>query len=41
MKNVLEAIVKQKKEDLKVVKQQFSLTTIDNKIKSMNNFLDF
>ena len=41
MKNVLEKIVKQKKEDLKIVKERISLTTIDSKIKSINNFLNF
>ena len=41
MKNVLEKIVKQKKEDLKIVKERISLTAIDGKIKSINNFLNF
>ena len=41
MKNILEKIIKQKKEDLKIVKEKISLLTIENKIKSINNFLDF
>jgi indole-3-glycerol phosphate synthase len=41
MENVLEKIIKQKKEDLKTVKNKISLLTIENKIKSINNFLDF
>jgi indole-3-glycerol phosphate synthase len=41
MKNILEKIVKQKKEDLKVIKEKVSLASIDNKIKYMNNFIDF
>ena len=41
MKNILEKIVTQKKEDLKVIKEKVSLASIDNKIKYMNNFIDF
>ena len=41
MINILEKIVKQKKEDLKTIKEKNSLSAIDNKIKSINNFLDF
>ena len=41
MKNVLEKIIEQKKEDLKTIKKKNSLTTIENKIKYIDNFLDF
>jgi indole-3-glycerol phosphate synthase len=41
MKNILEKIIKQKKTDLKSVKERVSLTAIDKKIKSLNNFLNF
>ena len=41
MENILEKIIKQKKEDLKAVKVRNSLSAIDNKIKSIDNFLDF
>jgi indole-3-glycerol phosphate synthase len=41
MENVLEKIVKQKKEDLKTIKEKISLTAIEDKIKSINNFLNF
>ena len=41
MENVLEKIIKQKKEDLKSVKEKISLTEIESKIKSIDNFLDF
>ena len=41
MKNILEKIIIQKKEDLKAIKKKVSMTTIENKIKSINNFLDF
>ena len=41
MKNILEKIIAQKKIDLKFVKEKISLTSIDNKIKSIDNFLDF
>jgi indole-3-glycerol phosphate synthase len=41
MKNILEEIIKQKKEDLKIIKEKISLSSIDVKIKSINNFLNF
>ena len=41
MENILEKIIKQKKEDLKTIKEKISLATIDSKIKSIDNFLNF
>ena len=41
MENILEKIIKQKKEDLNAIKKKNSLTAIENKIKSIDNFLDF
>jgi indole-3-glycerol phosphate synthase len=41
MKNVLEKIIEQKKKDLETIKKKISLNTIENKIKSIDNFLDF
>ena len=41
MENVLEKIIKEKKENLKITKQKISLTAINNKIKSLSNFLNF
>ena len=41
MENILEKIIKQKKEDHRAIKEKISLTTIENKIKSIDNFLDF
>jgi len=41
MDNVLEKIIKKKKEDLESVKKKNSLASIENKIKSINIFLDF
>ena len=41
MENVLEKIIKQKKEDLIKIKKNYSLTSINEKIKSTNNYLDF
>jgi indole-3-glycerol phosphate synthase len=41
MTNILEKIIKQKKEDLKIVKKNNSLKAIEDKIKSIDNFLDF
>jgi indole-3-glycerol phosphate synthase len=41
MENILEKIIKEKKEILKITKQKISLTAINNKIKSLSNFLDF
>jgi|TARA_B110001452_G_scaffold13956_1_gene11495 indole-3-glycerol phosphate synthase len=41
MKNILEEIIKQKKKDIEITKKKNSLTSIENKIKSIDNFLDF
>jgi indole-3-glycerol phosphate synthase len=41
MENILEKIIKQKKEDLKIIKKKNSLLSIENNIKSIDNFLDF
>ena len=41
MTNILEKIIKQKKEDLKIVKKNNSLKAIEDKINSIDNFLDF
>jgi len=41
MQNVLEEIIKHKKKDLEEVKKKHSLTSIDQKIKLTNNYLDF
>ena len=41
MENILEKIIKQKKEDLKTIKEKITLTAIENKIKSIDNFLNF
>jgi len=41
MKNILDKIVKQKQEDLKIIKEKISLTTIDEKIKFIDTYLDF
>ena len=41
MENVLEKIIKQKKEDIKIVKEKISLIAIEDKIKSIDGFLDF
>jgi indole-3-glycerol phosphate synthase len=41
MKNILEKIIFQKKIDLVNIKKKNSLTDIDQKIKSTNNYLDF
>ena len=41
MKNILEKIIKQKKNDLKELKKKNSLDSIDKKIKNINNYLDF
>ncbi len=41
MENILEKIIKQKKEDLRALKEKISLSVIEDKIKSINNFLDF
>jgi indole-3-glycerol phosphate synthase len=41
MENILEKIIKQKKDDLKNIKENISLSSIENKIKFIDNFLDF
>ena len=41
MTNILEKIIKQKKEDLQIIKKNNSLKAIEDKIKSIDNFLDF
>jgi indole-3-glycerol phosphate synthase len=41
MENILEKIIKQKKIDLENIKKKNSLDSIDNKIKSTNNYFDF
>jgi len=41
MQNILEKIIIQKKIDLKDIKKKNSLSSIDRKIKSTNNYLDF
>ena len=41
MKNILKKIILQKKIDLKNIKKNYPLSTIDKKIKLTNNFLDF
>ena len=41
MKNILEEIIKQKKKDIEITKKKNSLTSIEKKIKSIDNFLDF
>ena len=41
MQNILEKIITQKKIDLKDIKKKNSLSSIDRKIKSTNNYLDF
>jgi len=41
MQNILDKIVKQKREDLKIIKEKISLTAIDKKIKFVDNYLDF
>ena len=41
MQNVLKKIINQKKEDLKTVKEKISISAIENKIKSIDNFLNF
>jgi indole-3-glycerol phosphate synthase len=41
MENILEKIIKKKKEDLEVVKKKNSLFSIESKIKSIDIFLDF
>ena len=41
MENVLEKIIREKKEDIKIIKKKNSLNAIENKIKSTEGFLDF
>ena len=41
MKNILKKIIEQKKEDLNIVKKKNLLSSIYNKIKSIDSFLDF
>ena len=41
MEDFLKIIITQKKIDLKIIKEKISLISIDNKIKSLDNFLDF
>ena len=41
MVNVLDKIIEDKKESLKVIKEANSLDSIENTIKSFNNFLNF
>ena len=41
MQNILEKIITQKKIDLVNIKKKNSLTDIDQRIKSTNNYLDF
>ena len=41
MENVLEKIIKQKKEDINKIKKNISSSEIQNNIKIFNNFLDF
>ena len=41
MVNVLDKIIEDKKESLKIIKKTNSLDSIESKIKSLNNFLNF
>ena len=41
MKNILEKIIQDKKENLRLVKKNNSLISLENKIKTINTFLDF
>ena len=41
MANVLDKIIEDKKESLKIIKKTNSLDSIESKIKSLNNFLNF
>ena len=41
MTNILEKIIQEKKEDLKILKRKKSLSHLENKIKTINNFLNF
>ena len=41
MKNVLDKIIQDKKESLKILKKDNTLNALEAKIKTFNNFLDF
>ena len=41
MENVLEKIIKQKKEDINKIKKNISFSKIQNNIKNFNNYFDF
>ena len=41
MQNILEKIIKQKKKDLEIIKKNNSLNSIDRRIKSTENYLNF
>ena len=41
MTNILEKIIQDKKETLKIVKKNNSLDSLENKIKTINTFLNF
>ena len=41
MENILDKIVKQKQEDLKVIKKKISLSAINEKIKTVDSYLNF
>ena len=41
MANVLDKIIEDKKESLKLIKKTNSLNSLENKIKSLNNLLNF
>ena len=41
MANVLDKIIEDKKESLKIIKKINSLDSLENTIKSLNNFLNF
>ena len=41
MANVLEKIIEDKKNSLKIIKKTNSLDSLENTIKSLNNFLNF
>ena len=41
MKNILEKIIKDKKDTLNLIKKNNSLDSLDKKIKSLNFFFDF
>ena len=41
MANILDKIIEDKKESLKIIKKMNSLDSVENTIKSLNNFLNF